>query len=257
VTIERREGILDAVTEKGIVLSGARLSYSKWFEGEQPTEDLLGSKVQVVVDAGTKCTFLKRVVHVGEKAEGWKPPEPEKKGFFGGGGGRKFSPEELALKVEEGKRIARSVAIDRAISLFKEGIKIDEIASLATAVEEYLLTGSLPRGGGPAKDAPETPAPLSPAPSVPSTPPESTRPPAPPKGAQPRPAKPKRLASQAVNALFNQALRGGVVDDWADFLQIVEEVLKVKGGSPYQMDLPSFEKIESVIRTKLGQSSAA
>jgi len=141
--------------------------------------------------------------------------------------------------------------------LVKEGVTLEEIAPFAKAVEQYLLNGELPMGSATAKIAPEKVPPAPPAPSVPSTPPESTRPPEPPKGAPPRQVKPKRLASQAINTLFNEALRGGVVDDWADFLQIVEDVLKVKGRSPYQMDIPAFERVAAVVRTKLGQSFAA
>jgi hypothetical protein len=169
-----------------------------------------------------------------------------------------LSPEELALKKDEGIRIARSVAVDRAITMVKEGITIGEIASLAAAVEEYLLKGVLPKGGGPVKTALESLPPQAPANAVPSTSPESPRPPASATEAAPKAgARPKRLASQTVNALFNEALRGGVVGDWTDFLQIVEDVLKVKGKSPYQLDIPSFEKVVSVIRAKLGQGSAA
>ncbi len=83
VSIEERQGIVDQVNDKGIVLSGARLSYSKWFEGERPTEDALGHQVTVIVDAGDKCTFLKKIVRLGEKANGWKPPEPRQMGSFG------------------------------------------------------------------------------------------------------------------------------------------------------------------------------
>src|SRR5258706_11694612 len=102
MSLEEREGTLDQVTEKGILLSGARLSYSKWFEGDRPTEDALGCKIRVVVDAGDKCTFLKKVIQIGDKATGWKPPENSNKGSWGGGG-RRFSPEELELKREEGR----------------------------------------------------------------------------------------------------------------------------------------------------------
>src|SRR6185295_15520103 len=133
VAIEKRDGILDQISEKGIVLSGARLSYSKWYEGDRPTDDLLGCKIRVVVDAGEKCTFLKQIVQVGEKSEGWTPPEPGKKGSFGGGGGRRFSPEELELKREEGVRIARSVAVDRAITMVRDGVSIEQIAPFAAA----------------------------------------------------------------------------------------------------------------------------
>lgn len=262
MSIEEREGTLDRVTEKGILLSGARLSYSKWFEGERPTEDLLGCKIRVVVDAGEKCTFLKKVIQVGDKAPGWKPPENPEKGSWGGGG-RRLSPEELDLKHEEGKRIARCCAVERAIDMRERGITVHEIATEARLLEEYFRTGNLPPAASkPKQDLPATSAAVStpsatPALSGSSALPESARLPASQAEAAPRPTKPKRLASQAVNALFNEALRGGVVGDWADFLALFEDVLKVKGKSPYQMDIPSFEKVESVVRTRLGRGSAA
>jgi hypothetical protein len=264
VSIAEKDGVLDQVTDKGIILDGNRLSYSKWFEGNRPTEDDLGCRIRVVVDVGTKCSFVKRVVQIGAKVEGWKPPEPSQRGFGGGGVGRRFSPEELDLKREEGTRIARSVAIDRAISMVEKGIQIEKIADLASALEAYILTGELPltakavKPEVPAEDRTVLPPSASPAKSAPIVHPESSRPPASAKEAAPKAgAKPKRLASQAINALFNEALRGGVVEDWADFLQIVEDVLKVKGRSPYQMDVPSYLRVEAVIRTKLGKSSAA
>ncbi len=248
MAIEQREGVLDSISEKGIVLSGDRLSYSKWFEGDRPTENLLGCKIQVVVDAGNKCSFLKRILSVGEKAQGWKPPEPGKKGSFGGGGGRRYSPEEMELEREKGVRIARSVALARAIIMVESGIAVEKIASTAAALEEYLLKGTLPRAPH-ASDSAASPA-------IPSS--ESARPSEPRGECAPRPtARPKKLASQAVNALFNQALRGGLVDDWADFLAVFEDVLKIKGKSPYSLDIPSFLKVEAVIRAKLGQESAA
>jgi len=263
VSAEERSGVVEHVSEKGIVLGGSRLSYSKWFEGDRPTEDLLGCTIRVVVDAGDKVSFLKRILTIGEKAQGWKPPEKSEKGSWGGGG-RRLSPEELELKKDEGIRIGRSVAIDRAISMARDGITIEKIADLALAVEAYLLKGELPQGPkGPQAEAPEEPG-AEPLPSkvpvkgVSEVDPRSSPPPAPRTGAAPKAgAKPKRLASQAINALFNEALRGGVVDDWADFLQVVEDVLRVKGRSPYTLDIPSYLKLETVIRAKLGKGSAA
>jgi hypothetical protein len=262
VSIEEREGVLDQVSEKGIFLSGARLSYSKWFEGDRPTEEALGCKIRVVVDAGEKCTFLKKIVRIGEKANGWKPPEPRQMGSFGGGGGRRFSPEELELKREEGIRIARSVAIDRAITMAKEGIPIEKVASLALAIEEYVLKGKLPavttasQKEAPGKSAPETPPSASTANSVTAVHPESPRPPAPAKeAAPPVPAKPKKLAARVVSALFNEALRGGLVEDWQDYLAYIESVLKVQIKNPYQLNAAEFARVEAIIRSKLGQAA--
>ena len=258
MSLEEREGTLDLVSDRGILLSGDRLSYSKWFEGERPTQDSVGSKVRVLLDVGEKCSFLKRILAIGEKAVGWKPPEPGKKGFFGGGGGRRFSPEELELKRDEGIRIARSVAIDRAITMVERGVTIEKIAPFASVIEEYILKGTLPSvKEAPAKTAPERPA--IPPPKAPSSEsPESSPPVAPTNEAvPPKPGKPKRLAAKAVNALFNEALRGGLVDDWHDFMAKIEEVLKFRAKSPYHLDLTQWSRIEAFVRSKLGRNSAA
>lgn len=264
MSIEEREGVLDQVSEKGILLSGTRLSYSKWFEGDRPTEDALGCQMRVIVDAGEKCTFLKRVLSIGGKSVGWKPPEPGKKGFFGGGGGRRFSPEELELKREEGIRIARSVAIDRAATMVREGITIDKVAPIALAIESYLLTGKLrsdakaPSGQAPKETAPEELPTVGPQKVVSSASPESPRASGPATGTDPsKPAKPKRLAAKVVSSLFNEALRGGLVEDWQDFLSYFESVLKVRVKNPYQVSAEEFGRVEAVVRSKLGRSTAA
>jgi hypothetical protein len=264
VSIEEREGVLDHVSEKGILLSGARLSYSKWFEGDRPTEDALGCRIRVVVDAGEKCTFLKKIVRIGEKANGWKPPEPSNSGFSGGGGGRRFSPEELDLKRDEGIRIARSVAIDRAIMMAKEGISIDKVVPLALVIEEYVLKGKLPAvttasgKEAPGKGALEKPPSASLAQLSPGVHPESSRPPAPVQEATPTvPAKPKRLAARVVSGLFNEAMRGGLVSDWRGFLTLLRNVLGVEVKDPYHLGVAEFARVESVVRAKLGKSSAA
>jgi len=263
MSLEEREGTLDLVSDKGILLSGARLSYSKWFEGERPTQDSVGCKVRVLLDVGDRCSFLKRILAIGEKAVGWKPPEPGKKGFFGGGGGRRFSAEEIQLKVEEGIRIARSVAIDRAITMVERGVTIERIAPLASAVEEYILKGKLPaQASAPAEEAPAKVTPqrraITPPKAASSAHPESASPAAPTSEAiPPKPARPKRLAAKAVNSLFNEALRGGLVDDWHDFVAKMEEVLKFRVKSPYHIDLALWAKFDTFVRSKLGHSSAA
>ena len=264
MSIEEREGVLDQVSEKGIILGGTRLSYSKWFEGNRPTEDALGCTMRVVVDAGQKCTFLKKIVRIGEKADGWKPPELSQRGFSGGGGGRRFSPEELDLKRDEGIRIARSVAIDRAITMAKEGIQIDTIVPLAQVIEEYVLKGRFPVATTssprevPGKRAPEAPPSKSPALQSRGVHPESSRPPAPvQEAATTAPARPKRLAARLVSGLFNEAMRGGLVTDWRGFLVLLRNVLGVEVKDPYHLGVAEFARFESVVRTKLGQSTAA
>ncbi|HVR85546.1 MAG TPA: hypothetical protein VMU54_14615 [Planctomycetota bacterium] len=261
MSIEEREGILDHCSEKGIILSGARLSYSKWFEGEQPSEDMLGSKIRVIVDAGSKCTFLKRIVHVGQKSYNWKPPESSNRGFSGGGGGRRFSPEELDLKRDEGIRIARSVAIDRAITMAKEGIEIEKIADLASSLEAYILKGELPHAAKaalqevPAEHSTDLPPSANPVKVAPEESPKAA--PAKKESSPSAPAKPKRLASRSVNLLFNEARQGGLVADWNDYLALIQNVLKVAIKSPYHLGVQDFTRVESFVKSKLGRQTAA
>jgi hypothetical protein len=262
MSLEEKEGVLDRVTEKGILLSGARLNYSKWFEGERPKEDLLGCKIRVVVDVGDKCSFVKKILHVDGKAAGWKPPESPEKGSFGGGG-RRLSPEELELKLQEGKRIARCCAVERAVDMAKQGVAIENIAANARLLEEYFTSGKLPvEAITPKPEAPvmEPPLPLTsavPAEPAPSTNPQSSPAAVPVIGAAAKPPRPKRLAAKLVSSLFNEALRGGLVDDWTDFLAEIERVLKVQIRNPYQIAPSDFAKVEAVFRSKLGSSNAA
>lgn len=260
MSIEERTGTVDRVTDKGILLSGIRLSYSKWFDGDRPTEDLLGCNVRVLVDAGEKCVFLKRILSVEGKAPGWKPPETRERGSWGGGG-RRFSPEELELEREKGVRIARSVAVDRAITMAEKGITLEKIADLTSAVEAYLLKGELPQGPKaslpeiPEEHRTEPPQSASPAMAVQELIP-AAKPPK--KDAVPAAkALPKRLAPQSVNALFNEAMRGGLVKDWQGYVAYVQGVLKAKGKTPYQLSPSEFVIVEALVRSRLGHSSAA
>lgn len=264
MTIEQREGVLDQVNEKGILLSGQRLSYSKWFEGDRPTEDALGRTIRVIVDAGDKCTFLKKVLSVGDGVAGWKPPQNPKGGSFGGGG-RRMSPEELELEREKGIRIARSVAIDRAITMVEQGISIEKIGPLAAAVEEYLLKGTLP----PAPVAARQEAPTAPTPDDPSRPgsgspasqgntraaPDDKAPKN--EGAAEKPARTKKVSGLAVNALQKEAMRAGIVADWKDFHELFRSVLRKEVKTPYNLTVDDFAKVESYVRTKLGRSKVA
>lgn len=261
MSIAEQEGVLDQVTDKGIILDGNRLSYSKWFEGNRPTENEVGCRMRAVVDVGTKCSFVKRISQIGEKAAGWKPPEPSKGGFSAGGGGRRYSPEEVDLKREEGVRIARSVAIDRAITMAKEGITIDKVGPLAQVIEEYVLKGMLPpvttvsQKEAPGKNAPEKPPSASP---VKVAPKEGPSPAPAKKDASPTaPTKPKRLENRAVNLLFNEARQGGLVSDWNDYLVYIQNVLKVALKSPYHLGVEDFTKVATHIRSKLGRQAAA
>lgn len=263
--IEQREGIVDRLTEKGVVLSGTRLSYSKWFEGERLTESSLGHKVTVLVDAGEKCTFLKKVLETGEKVPGWKQPAESPNGSWGGGG-RRLSPEELDLKRAEGVRIARCCAVERAVDMAERGVTVEKIASYAPTLEEYFLTGKLPgRALPPAKGAPKE-VPLDPPggksqggppngePPVDAAPPSPLK--APTEAPRP-PAKPKRLESRAVNALFNEAKRARLVADWKDYESLIRKVLGAEVKTAYHLSPPDFAKIESALRSRIKAAKVA
>ncbi len=147
MALEEREGVLEGATEKGIVLSGERLSYSKWFEGERLGASALGCKVRIAVAAGPKGAFVQKVLGVGERPPGGAAPA-EGRSF-----GRRMSPEELELKRAEGVRIARVCAVEWAVEMAGRGVSVEEIASRARLLEEYFLTGKLPGG----EDAPGRP----------------------------------------------------------------------------------------------------
>lgn len=254
MAIDKREGVLDRVSEKGVVLGGTCLSYSKWFEGERLTEASLGSKLTVLVDAGEKCSFLKRVLEIGEKVLGWNPPSESQGGSWGGGGGRRLSPEELELKRAEGVRIARCCAIERAVEMAERGIAIEKIAPHARALEEYFLTGNIPtqatkpeKGERPKEVPPALPRAERPAPPPPREgPPSKGKPEAP-----PPPAKPIRLESRAVNALFNEAKRAGLVAGWQDYESLIRKVLGVEVKDAYHLSPEEFAKFESSVRPHL------
>lgn len=256
MSLEEREGTVDRLLDNGILLGGERLNYSKWFEGERPTQEAVGRKARVLLDVGEKCSFLKRVLAIGDKAIGWKPPGNPKGGPWQGGG-RRLSPEEIALKREEGIRIARSVAIDRATALVKEGISPEKVAALAKSIEGYILTGTFAKEEKDHKDANLPLASAAPPVAVPAPEPRDKASGLPMKHSTPATTKPKRLPAKLVSGLFNEALRGGLVDDWSEFLAEVERVLKVQIKNPYQLDAAAFSKVEAVIRSKLAHNSAA
>ncbi|HLY73464.1 MAG TPA: hypothetical protein VKU80_05030 [Planctomycetota bacterium] len=199
---------------------------------------------------------MKRILSVDGKAEGWKPPENREKGSWGGGG-RRFSPEELELERQKGIRIARSVAIERAITMVEKGISLEKIEDLMSALESYLLKGEFSKAQPevPAEDNAELLPSASPAKAVQEVNPA----PMPPKkdAVPPAKARPKRLRPQEVNALFNEAVRGGLVKDWQGYVAYVQGVLKVQGKTPYQMSPQDYVVVEARVRSRLGQSSAA
>lgn len=267
MSLEEREGVVERLTERGLWLSGTHLVYSKWYDGDRLSEEDVGRSVSVVVDVSNGREYLKRVKALGEKSPDWKPPErPPNKGFFPGPG-RRMSPEELTLKRDEGVRIARSVAIDRAITLADRGITVEKIAPHARAVEEYLLTGRLPTeasasGNGTPKEVPPAePHPRSPAPAPPPEDPPGPPAPSARKGATEPPtqavSRSRRLPSLAVNDLFNEAKRAGLVADWKDYLSLIEGVLKAKAKSAYHLSREEFAKVESHVRARLAGSKVA
>ncbi len=265
MSIEEREGVLDQVSEKGVLLSGNRLSYSKWFEGDRPTEDALGCRMRVIVDAGQKCTFLKRVISVGEKAAGWKPPEPGGKGFFEAGGGRKLSPEELELKRLEGPRMSRNCAIDQAAEILEKKIPLRKLALLAPWLASFTIDGTFPKmpeelleGEGTGAISPPVPSGPTLAPLPPATVPSKESPPRV-KGTPAVPAKqprPKRLEPKKVNALFNEAKQAGLLAAWKDYEAEIRRILKAE-KSAYQMSSEDFERVESALRPRLSRPKVA
>lgn len=265
MSTQLREGILDGLTGNGVVLSGARLGYSKWFEGERLTEAALGHTLRVVVDAGEKMTFLKKVILVGEKVPGWSPPQRiEKSGPWGGGGFRRISPEELELKREEGVRIARSVSIDRAIQMAEKGIAIEKVAPLARVVEEYLLQGRLP-GPAAAARSPEVP----PDPSrregstpvsdgvAPSAPPPGEAAPEEPAPVPPKASRPKRPTSQEVNGLFNEARRANLVVDWKAYEALIRRIVGAEVKSPYSLTAEEFSRVVAYLQPRIAHAKVA
>lgn len=178
------------------------------------------------------------------------------------GGGRRFSPEELTLKREEGIRIARSVAVDKAIAVVRDGIAVEKVAPLARVIEGYLLSGqfsSLESDREHEKPSIAVPPPSAPArvPAAHDVPPKAPgAPTAPPSGQGARsPAagtRTRRPDPKVVNALFNEAKVAGLVADWNGYLALCRGVLKSVVKSPYGLTTQEFAQVESVLRGRLG-----
>jgi hypothetical protein len=164
-----------------------------------------------------------------------------------------MSPEEIDLKKAERTQIARSVAIDRAITLVEKGLPFEKIVALTHAIEEYLRTGKLPTVShetGKSPDPEASPAAKAGDSDVPQVPEEK-------KPVAGRPGKPTRLPTKAVNELFNQAKRAGLIEGWTDYEKLIRGVLKVEGKSPYTMNAAEFATVESFLRPRLAQAKAA
>ena len=112
MSLEEQEGVVDRLTEKGVVVGGTWFGFSMHLKGPRLTEAHLGHKVTVLFHTYMERPYIDVVKAIGEKVPGWKPPESPKNGSWGGQG-RRISPEEIALKREDGVRIARSVAVQR------------------------------------------------------------------------------------------------------------------------------------------------
>lgn len=268
--LEEREGTLERVSENGVLLGGERLSYSKWFDGPRLTEEALGCKVRVKVDVGTKCSFVKRILRIGDKVPDWKPSEapkgagggnPERGGQGPGGPGRRFSPEEMELKREEGVRIARSVAVDRAITITRDGVAIEKIAPLARLIESYLLSGEFPVLGMPEEGAqpglkllPEAGAEAAPLQNVAGKSPQgipevsaSTKEPR----VAPSKARTSRPDPKAVNALFNEAKHAGILADWNAYLEFCRNLLATPLKSLYALGAEDFGRVDAALRQRI------
>ena len=262
MSLEEREGIVDRLTEKGVVLGGTWFGFSKHLKGPRLTESHLGHKATVLFHTYMERPYIDVVKAIGEKAPGWKPPENQKGGSWGGGG-RRFSPEEVALKREEGVRIARSVAVDRAIAIARDGIAVEKIAPLAQVIEGYLLSGKFP----PLETAPEKVLPVGSKPHSPAAP--ASLPPDDPDGSghaapsekDPRPSasvsRSRRPDPKAVNALFNEAKLAGLVGDWSTYLALCRGVVRSQVKSPYGLTTQEFAKVESDLRGRLPRGKVA
>ena len=92
MSLEEQEGVVDRLTEKGVVLSGTWFGFSKHLKGPRLTEAHLGHKVTVSFHTYMERPYIDIVRAIGEKLPGRKPSENPKSGSWGGGG-RRLSPK--------------------------------------------------------------------------------------------------------------------------------------------------------------------
>lgn len=263
MSLEEQEGVVDRLTEKGVVVGGTWFGFSKHLKGPSLTEAHLGHKVTILFHTYMERPYIDVVKAIGEKVPGWKPPENPKGGSWMGGG-RRLSPEELALKREEGVRIARSVAVDRALAAVRDGIAVEKIVPLALVIEGYLLSGKFPSLGNAtgSEKPPVSSKPASaPAPASASTDVAKEQAQAKPSEKEKPPpstvARTRRPDPKAVNALFNEAKLAGLVADWNTYLALCRGVVRSQVKSPYGLTTQEFAKVESDLRGRLARGKVA
>jgi hypothetical protein len=264
---EERQGTLERLTEKGVFLSGTWYGYSNYLKGDRLLEAHIGCPVTVLVHEYKDKLYIDKVKAIGEKIPGYKPPEAPRKGFQGGGGGWRVSPEELELKVATESRIRRERALEFAMTLRERGLSIDEISPDALKLEAFFGRGLLPEA------APSLPRKKPALSSVPAA--ESSVPPR--AGATPVPAQKAadpsdkagknetapavrnsaRIPTRAVSALYNQAMRARVVKDWKDYEALIRKALGRDMKDVYDQSAEELAKVQAVLQAKLGQSKVA
>lgn len=238
-TIRSIQGTVERLTKYGVMIDGKEYQYSKYFTGARLEQAAVGSKVNFTISETDKASYI-----VDPKPSG----RSDNKGPAQRGG--RFSPEEIALKQAEGPRIARSVAIDRAMQALQANIDLNQIGTTARVFERYILTGEF---GIPGAAAVTPPAAIA-APAVPAEKPvekpASDAKPA--KAEQPvkddkktdaKTSSKKKVSSEVVNTLFAEAKKSGW--QWPDFEKLSKNNFQ-KG--PYALDDASFTQFSKLVR---------
>ncbi len=135
------------------------------------------------------------------------------------------------MSPEDGERISRSVAVDRAIQALEKGIKPEKILEIAPLFESYILTGEVRKA--PAKRRATS---------------KSTSSSSPEKDA-PKKAATGRVPSADVNSVFEALKAKGW--SWTKFQSLAEERYS-KG--PYHLSPEQFQDFKVNV---LGMSEAA
>lgn len=195
MNVETIKGTVEEITKYGVIIDGTEYKYSKYFKGERFDDSHVGTEVTIHVDHHAKGEYI-----VDPKdAKPAKAPRP----------GPAPAPRRSTLP-EEGVRIARSVAFDKAISIVHHGLDWSKVKAVAKQIESCILTGD--------SGATETP----------------------------KEAKPKRVASNLVNAFYEEALKKG----WK--ICDIEDAAKSRfQTSPYQLDEDQFASFSHLIRNVL------
>jgi hypothetical protein len=267
MSLESQEGIVDRLTEKGVVLSGTWFGFSKHLKGPRLTEAHLGHKVTVHFHKYDDRNYIDVVQAVGEKVPGWKPPERSNFGSRGGGGGWRTSPEELELKVATEARIRRERALEFAMTLRERGLSLGEISPEALKLEAFFGTGRMPETATSRKSEVLSPTPVvaatSPVPAKAEKPPVSSGIAAVPaqkaecKEGSTAHARPSRVATRAVSALYNQAMKARVVKDWKDYEALIRKALGRDAKDAYDQSPEDLKRVQLAIEARLAQPRVA